>query len=84
MSYDGVQQLGQTQSNVGIVVRVRVESSPFFKARQNLFHDAELVLNIRKHCLGPQQDVSWRGNTVSDKATQINQLGQCEPEQKKS
>lgn len=61
MSYDGVQQLGQTQRDVGIVVRVRVRSSPFFKMGQNLLNFAELVLDVRKHCLGPQQDISWRG-----------------------
>ena len=62
MSYDGVQQLGQTQRDVGILVRVRIGSSPFFKARQNLFHVIELVLDVRKHCLGPHQDISWRGS----------------------
>lgn len=58
MSYDGVQQLGQTQRDVGTVVRVGVTSSPFFKVGQYLFHIAELILNVRKHCLGPQNDIS--------------------------
>lgn len=44
------------------MVRVRVRSSPFFKAGQNLLNIGELVLDVRKHCLGPQQDISWRGN----------------------
>ncbi len=61
MSDDGVQQLGQTQRDVGTVVRVGVRSSPFLKAGQNLLNIAELVLDVRKHRLGPQQDISWRG-----------------------
>ena len=61
MSNDRVQQLWQTQRDVGTVVRVRVRSSPFFKARQNLFNIAEVVLNVRKQRLGPQHDISWRG-----------------------
>lgn len=62
VSNDGVQQLGQTQRDVGIVVRVRVRASPLFKARQNIFNVAEIVLDVRKHCLRPRQDVSWGEN----------------------
>lgn len=62
VSDDGVQQLGQTQRDVGVVVRVGVRASPLFKARQNIFDVAEIVLDVRKHRLRPRQDVSWGEN----------------------
>lgn len=46
MSYDGVQQLRQTERDVGTVVGVRVRSSPFFEVGQNLLNIAVLVLDI--------------------------------------
>lgn len=61
MPYDGVQQFRQTERYVGTVVRVRVRSSPFFKAGQNLLYITELVLDVRKQFLGPQQNIICRG-----------------------
>lgn len=62
MSNDGVQQLGQTQRDVGIVVRVRVRPSPLFKSGQNLLHAGKVILDVRKDRLGPQEDISWRAS----------------------
>lgn len=56
MSDDGVQQLGQAEGDVGVVVGVRVESSPLFETWQNLLDVAELVLDVGKQLLRPQQD----------------------------
>lgn len=48
MSDDRVQQLGQAERDVGVVVGVGVKSSPLLEARQNLLDVAELVLDVRK------------------------------------
>lgn len=70
MSYDGVQQFRQTERYVGTVVRVRVRSSPFFKAGQNLLYVTELVLDVRKQFLGPQQNIICRGEQGGRKRSQ--------------
>lgn len=79
MPDDGVQQLGQTQRDISIVVGLRVAFPPFFKARQNLFNTAEVFLDIRKYCLRPQQYVSWSRHRKgkkreTDKYTGIKQI----------